>query len=200
MKSNFPSMLLVTLVAAVSCGCASWSKLEKAGVFCRDGDGRPALNLLAISDAFSEDCGLQCLEVVFEHWGRPTTVKELKRVAGKTPNRGYTIGQLADVARSYGFSAYVVPGTLDELEQHCSLGRPCIVVLRTDGQANHAVVVHAVHRGTRPYEGTTATVVDRSAHTVEEMKVSALLPRWNALGAPMLLIAVKTEGGGNLSR
>lgn len=100
------------------------------------------------------DCGLAALRMVLEYWGieqKPRIVEEVlgPAILGERPIRA---GELRSLARALGAKAFLIRGTIEDLEQQLGLGRPVLVGERkptVGGSLAHYAVVIGVHRGAR---------------------------------------------------
>jgi ABC-type bacteriocin/lantibiotic exporter with double-glycine peptidase domain len=118
------------------------------------------------------DCGPAALTMVLGHFGVRATLAEV--ITLDPPDRaGVRAGALRDVARSRGLSAFVVPGTFEDLAAELSHGRPILVGLAkpiTGGRAvAHYEVVVAIDRKDRqiltldPERGLRENTLERFA-------------------------------------
>lgn len=180
--------LVVALLALIlSSGCATFDRLQSIGALSII-DGQPQLNLLAVRQAHSTDCGVACLAGVLAYWGTPVSQKTIKHSLGKPPRGGYTLAQLLDYAQHKGFDAFVLEGSYDLLQHHCALDRPCIIVLKTRGNRNHSLVVVGV---TEVEEDHILHAMDPSNGKLTTFRASDIDSRWAAKGWPVLLIGRK---------
>ncbi len=149
------------------------------------------VNLLALRKSKKSDCGSACLSAVMKYWGSAITQKELDRVLGPVPKNGYTLEQLKFGAEYFGYCAFLVSGTLDDLKKHCSLGRPCIIAYRVNSKQNHTVVVYKVSKDMSGNDSIdfmdpdTGRMLNRRFHYFSE--------KWAPLGSPLLLVGKKQE-------
>ncbi len=102
-----------------------------------------------IAQRSDSDCGPAALAMVLAHFGVPASLAEV--VAADPPrDGGVRAGDLRDLARAKGLSAFVVAGTFADLFEQLGLGRPVLVGLAkpmTAGRAMaHYEVVVAIDR------------------------------------------------------
>lgn len=73
-----------------------------------------------------QDCGAAALSATLQHWGTAIDVAEVRRIAGndEAPLRA---DALREVARSKGYDAFLVRGSVEDLRQEVRAGRPVIV-------------------------------------------------------------------------
>jgi ABC-type bacteriocin/lantibiotic exporter with double-glycine peptidase domain len=105
-----------------------------------------------IAQQSDSDCGPAALAMVLAHFGVPASLAEV--VAADPPrDGGVRAGDLRDVARAKGLSAFVVAGTFADLFEQLGRGRPVLVGLAkpmTGGRAlAHYEVVVAIDRRDR---------------------------------------------------
>ena len=102
-----------------------------------------------IAQRSDSDCGPAALAMVLAHFGVPASLAEV--VAADPPrDGGVRAGDLRDLARAKGLSAFVVAGTFADLFEQLGHGRPVLVGLAkpiTGGRAlAHYEVVVAIDR------------------------------------------------------
>lgn len=93
-------------------------------------------------------CGPTSVAMVLKHYGKDVPVDEIKKVTKTVwyTRNGTDFGMTApELLRSaletYGYSARLKYGGLDTLKHFVSMGKPCIVLLRSDEYTWHYVVV-----------------------------------------------------------
>ena len=126
---------------AVSPQRASALAADPAWTFVRD--------VPFIAQQSDADCGPAALAMVLAHFGVPSSLAEV--VAADPPrDGGVRAGDLRDLARAKGLSAFVVAGTFADLFEQLGHGRPVLVGLAkpiTGGRAlAHYEVVVAIDR------------------------------------------------------
>jgi ABC-type bacteriocin/lantibiotic exporter with double-glycine peptidase domain len=103
------------------------------------------------------DCGPAAVTMVLRFWGKPASA-ELVREQAHTPlDQGVQAGALRDVLRERGLLAYLIEGTVDDLERELTAGRPVVVGLAkpyTNAIWGHYEVVAGLNRA----RGLVATV------------------------------------------
>ncbi len=175
---------------------ACWLALG-AAVGCAhlaDGTGPPAsvqqdpawrvaggLRFFAQRDAHG--CGPAALAMMLGAWGRPAA-HVLGSFEQDRDGQGVTAGQLRDVARREGLSAYVFPGTRADLTYE--LGHDHAVVLATASRSGlrryaHFIVLAGVNRARRRW---LVADPDRGWRVVDDQ---ALMAEWSAAGRVTLV-------------
>jgi ATP-binding cassette, subfamily B, bacterial len=138
-------------------------------------DPNPVRRIQVVRQYDSSDCGICCLAMVLEHWGRPVSREELIALTNPTRN-GLSLEQLRDAALALRTSAEMVCASLEELEAAKAL--PCVL---------HWSAVHFVVLVER--RGQSVTIIDPA---VGRRRISRgeLHRRWERLGQ-------RKELGGN---
>jgi hypothetical protein len=98
------------------------------------------------------DCGAAAMAMTFSYWGQPATLATV--VAARPPrDGGIAAGELRDLARERGFQAFLVPGTLIDLDTQLRRGRPVVVGLAKPITGNRALQHYEVVIGLNRAEG-----------------------------------------------
>ncbi|MBT3192696.1 MAG: hypothetical protein HN341_09100 [Verrucomicrobia bacterium] len=178
--------LVVMLLVSV-CGCRAIYRLQTSGAIVYV-DGRPRINLLAVKQERQTDCGIACLSGVMNYWGAEVSADEIADFLGEAPAEGYSLAQIRSYAEHAGFAAFLLEGSFEELQRQCDLGRPCIICIRSYGEANHSLIVYeAVTVG----EDSNLSIMDPASGNTMRILGSRLESRWAAIGHPILLIGRK---------
>lgn len=183
------SRYVTSIVLVFSCSCAAMERLQSSGALYLD-DGKPRLNLLAVRQAGTTDCGVACLSGVLSYWGFSVSQDKIKSDLGHPPKGGYTLANLRDYALRHDFSAFVLQGSYDILQQQCSLGRPCIIVIKKDRKTNHSIVVVELSSSG---DDRRLLAMDPADGRLKSFPASEINSRWEAKGYPLLLIGRKGE-------
>jgi ABC-type bacteriocin/lantibiotic exporter with double-glycine peptidase domain len=102
------------------------------------------------------DCGAASMAMVASFWIGPTTVDDVAKLTPAT-SRGIKAAHLRTAANELGLRAFLIEGTMRDLEHEVSNGRPVVVgVVKPFGKQtrSHYEVVVAVN----PAERTIATL------------------------------------------
>jgi ABC-type bacteriocin/lantibiotic exporter with double-glycine peptidase domain len=122
---------------------------QRASLLAADPSWTFAPDVPFIAQRSDSDCGPAALAMVLAHFGVPSSLAEV--VAADPPrDGGVRAGDLRDLARAKGLSAFVVAGTFADLFEQLGHGRPVLVGLAkpmTGGRAMaHYEVVVAIDR------------------------------------------------------
>ena len=75
------------------------------------------------------DCGAAALAALLAYWGQPTGVADITKAHPPDPQRGLLARDLREFARRSPLSVYLLAGTIDDLDNELSAGRPVLVGL-----------------------------------------------------------------------
>ena len=132
------------------------------------------------------DCGPTALAMVLARFTTELPPSALVFAA----DRRYTSGELRDRARALGFSAFVVAGTLDDIEHELEEGRPAIVGMAKptlNGPIAHYEVVVGLNR----VDQRVATI--DPALGLRQNSVTDFLVEWAPAGHVLLVVLGRTE-------
>ena len=156
------------------------------------GDGWVVAAAPAVRQQHADDCGAAALAMVLARWG---TALDRDSIAARVPTRpgGYRLGDLRDLARTAGMSAFAIKADRDTLTHELGAGRPVLVGLfrpYDDRRArSHYEVVVGVHR-----DGRVATIDPADARWhVRSWK--GLLAEWEPAGRPALVVLGARDRG-----
>lgn len=145
--------ILGILVAAASLlGCASFPGTARPADIedLRREEGWLLLDDVPfVRQATAKGCGAACLAMVLGRFGDGTAVEALEKECTVPGGDGIRAADLRDAARRRGMSAFLIRGTVADLEHELSRGRPVIVgVLKPNGAGftSHFEVVVGLHR------------------------------------------------------
>jgi ABC-type bacteriocin/lantibiotic exporter with double-glycine peptidase domain len=175
-------IVLLLLAGFVASGCSVYtgkaSSLQPQELKREAGwlavDGVPMLR-----QTDDHDCGPTALSMVLAFW-QPGS--ERLRSASDVQ---ISAGQLRELAKQRGFSAYVVAGTVDDLVFELKNGRPVIVGTAkptVGGAVTHYEVVIGMHR-----ESQRVATLDPAAG-YRQNSFTGFLTEWNATGQVLLVI------------
>lgn len=191
------STLLTLLAGVSSSACATYtgSEVNAAPARIAIEPGWVRVDRVAlIPQRASWDCGLAALSMVLEYWAierDPGVVEAVlgPAVKGERPIRA---GELRSLARALGAEAFLVRGTMEDLEQQLALGRPVLVGERKPtlgGSLAHYAVVIGVHRGSR-----RVLLLD-PALGLRESSYEGFDSEWTASGRLALLVLGRAPAG-----
>jgi ABC-type bacteriocin/lantibiotic exporter with double-glycine peptidase domain len=159
--------LRIAFLAALAGGCASWGSVPER--LHREPGWRAVPDVHAFAQTGQRDCGTAALASVLHHWEPALDLEAVRRLTGPPDANGITAGRLRAVARDRGLRAYLVPGSLADLDRELAAGRPVLVgLVRSSGRTRvaHYEVVAGYHPGKRlvlaadPARGWTTASVD----------------------------------------
>jgi ABC-type bacteriocin/lantibiotic exporter with double-glycine peptidase domain len=168
------SIALIVILA----GCATVSKFQM-------GEGGASFD--SVRQRRTTDCGLASLIAVMDYWNVNIPLQKAKTEIGPAPREGYSLNELKQYAETKGLVAFIMPGTIETLSYHTSLGRPCIVVYKKGDGSNHGVVVLQVDDSNK--ESIILKIMDPVIGRVISVSDIWLIKRWEPLGYPILLVA-----------
>lgn len=131
-----------------------------------------------------EDCGIAATATVLRYWQLPGDVATIAAACPPQPGRGVQAGALRDHLRQQGLAAFVIRGTLADLEREVSKRRPVVVGLskpHRGGPRTHYEVVVALH----PRERLVVTL--DPAHGWRANSFAGFGAEWCAAGHPCLV-------------
>ena len=134
------------------------------------------------------DCGPTALAMVLSYYRTPGLDALL---ANLPSDHQISVAQLRDLARSRGYSAFVVAGTPEDLVYELEHHRPSIVGVAKPtlkGAVTHYEVVVGLHR-----DSQRIATLDPSAGW-RQNSFAGFLSEWQATGRVLLVIVPKTTG------
>ncbi len=133
------SILILMAFSALFFACAE-SPYHQVTAEYEAGDQTLILDVPVKRQASGPCCGSACLAMVLSYWGLdPAAVSAV--AGGPCPKEGYSGGELADLARSVGYTARVYTSSFEDLEAQVVATRPVIVMLGGEGRRHFLVVV-----------------------------------------------------------
>jgi hypothetical protein len=130
--------------------------------------------------------------MVLGFWGRPASPDEVRAASGTPSSAGVQAGTLRDLIRARGLLAYLVEGSLDDLERELGEGRPVVVGLAkpyTNGVYAHYEVVAGLNRA----RGWVATIDPGTGWSVNT--VAGFLEEWQPTHRLTLVISPPAQDG-----
>ncbi len=144
------SLLLLALLAFTP-GCVHYAGPSRATSPSEiaEGDGWQRVpQMMLVHQDGDADCGVAAVAMVLARWTRPTGLAEV-RASVPPVGAGLRARQMRDALRARGLRAFVIEGSLADLEHEIAAGRPVVVgTLKrlSDRQARtHFEVVVAIH-------------------------------------------------------
>lgn len=123
-------ILLVACALTVS-ACSTTGRTARYDQQIEQGE---ALAVPYVRQASRAECGMAALASVMEYYKDPAYSQQV--LLDRHPpasSRGYSLGELRDIARAHDFAGFVVPGNEAFLREQLSRGRPLIVPLHLQG-------------------------------------------------------------------
>jgi ABC-type bacteriocin/lantibiotic exporter with double-glycine peptidase domain len=163
-----PTAALALVVLGALAGCATWGKLPED--VQRDPGWLTAPGVRAFAQQGTRDCGAAALTTMLDHWDPGLDLETVRRLTGPPDAQGLTAARLRAVARDRGLNAYLISGSLEDLDRELGAGRPVLIgLVRTHGRTGltHYEVVAGRNaaRGlvlvADPERGWTVTAVDK---------------------------------------
>ncbi|HEX4351498.1 MAG TPA: papain-like cysteine protease family protein, partial [Polyangiales bacterium] len=153
MRIDFIRLTWLVWLAA-STGCATYAGSATA---LKPAEVKPEAGWLAVDgvplyrQTDEHDCGPTALSMVLRFW-QPSAARVDKGEGALPRDRQVSVGELRDLAKSGGFSAFVVAGTPEDLVFELQHGRPVIVGVAKqtlNGAITHYEVLIGMHRDTK---------------------------------------------------
>ena len=138
----------VLLLLAAGCSPFGTSVAFPPESFDLDPDWQHAARVPLLSQEGPSDCGAAALSAVLRYWSLPASIDDVRRACPSGPD-GIKAGDLRSFARDQGLKAFLIEGTLADLERELSKRRPVLVGLalrQGDTLLTHYEVVVGVHR------------------------------------------------------
>lgn len=188
------AVLAMAFAALVSTGCALYPGSARPIALddLRGEDGWTLLDSVPYVKQISEKgCGAACLSMVLGHWGFEAPVEALEEECGTPAKEGIRAAAMRDAARRRGLSAFLLAGSLADLEHELARGRPVVVGLAKpagDAFTAHFEVVVGLHRG----QGRIA-VLDPALGLMHD-SLAGFENEWKLTRGVMLVVFVPEAG------
>lgn len=196
---NRSSLALVGLLAfGAASGCASYKGASRE-VTVATLSGQPGWVRLdqveLVRQKGIKDCGSAALSTVLEYH-EPHGPAALRREAieaslREEPGKGLSAGQLRDYARSQGFDAFVIKGSLADLTHEVDAGRPVIVGVHKPLSSNEVLAHYEVFVGYHP--GRREVVTLDPARGLRRFDEPGFLEEWDSAGFVAIVVMPKEE-------
>jgi ABC-type bacteriocin/lantibiotic exporter with double-glycine peptidase domain len=145
---NAAAWLAAFICVVTSVGCAAGQPAPQR--IAADPGWTVVRDVKLVAAHGESDCGAAALAMVLAHWQPQTPAEDLRRAIGEPDAaEGFQAGHLRDVARDRGLKAFLIQGTVADLEHEILAGRPVIVgvVVTRFGRAyKHFQVVTGINR------------------------------------------------------
>lgn len=133
-----------------------------------------------------KDCGAASLAMIAGRWQVPLSIEEVAAALPSQTAKGVRLGDLRDVARAHGLTAFAIAGDRDTLVKELRAGRPAILglLLRSGRRTllSHFEVAVAVHATREEF----VTIDPATGWRVRSW--TDLDAEWTPGGRPMLVV------------
>ncbi len=196
MTNRFGWVLVGLLAFSAELGCASYkgASREVTSATLAQQPGWVRLDeVKLVRQKGIKDCGSAALSTVLEYL-EPNGPAALGREAidaalREEPGKGLSAGQLRDYARSHGFDAFVIKGTIGDLTHEVEAGRPVIVGVHKPLSSNEVLAHYEVFVGYHPERREMLTL--DPARGQRRFDEKGFLEEWNAAGLVAIVVMPK---------
>ena len=126
---------------------------------------------IKVKQHYKYDCGAACLASVAAYYGVSSSLAQIRRDSGCTPD-GISMQGIIDAALKMGFEAQGLLSKEKDAEELIQLRLPAIVHTREKDGTLHYIVLYAI-------SGKNARVMDPAYGTVSKMPVKELVEKWS---------------------
>lgn len=177
--------LLLLVLTASACAPIYTGKSEtlRADAFKTDPGWTAVEGVPELRQKTEVDCGPVALEMVTRFWNPAPRPENDVPVMERT-----SAGDLRDAARAEGYQAFLVEGTLNDIEHELQAKRPMIVGMAkptSSGALGHYEVVVGIHKE-RQLVATIDPANGRRQYAFEDF-----LREWIGAGRPLLVVIGK---------
>lgn len=137
------------------------------------------------------DCGLAALAMVASAWGRRWSIADLDRQL-PPGEHGIKLGDLRDLARSRGFEAYAIRGSVADLTRELSHGRPVLLGLMLPYDEKRNASHYEVAVAVRPDDGAVVTIDPASGQWRQRTR-QVLELEWKPAGFATLVVVADRQ-------
>lgn len=132
------------------------------------------------------DCGPTALAMVAARWRVPLTVREAIASLPKPPPEGSSLGELRDLARQRGLTAFAITADRATLLHELRAGRPVLVGLFAPYGDKYVQSHYEIVMAVRPEDGQVATIDPARGWRTRTWK--DLDAEWKPAGRPALVV------------
>lgn len=144
------------------------------------------------------DCGPTALAMVAQRWNVPLTRDGAIAALPKPPPEGASLGDLRDLARKRGLSAFAIAGDRPTLERELHAGRPVLLGLHAPYGDQYVQSHYEVLVATRPAEESFVTIDPSRGWRVRSWK--DLDAEWKPAGRPALVVLGRASSAATATR
>jgi predicted double-glycine peptidase len=177
-------------------GCASYrgsSHEVSAAVLARQPGWVRLEHVKLVRQKGIKDCGSAALSTVLEYLepGGPAALdrQAIDLALREEPGKGISAGQLRDYARSRGFDAFVIQGSIDDLKHEVQAGRPVIVGVHKPLSSGEALAHYEVFVGYHPELSEVLTL--DPARGLRQFPVEGFMQEWKSTGQVTIVVMPK---------
>jgi len=195
-KALLRTVLIATAVVTVGCGYQGTATAVDPEEFNLDPGWISVKDVQFQRQVSDNDCGAASVAMVLTHWGLPATPQDIAAACPPSP-AGSRAGHLRDLVKSRGLKAFLVHGTLDDLNKELSAKRPVIVGLVKPYATNaldHYEVVVAIN----PWKKLVATL--DPAGGPRQNTYAGFLQEWEPAKCLTLVVIGKDPAGDPVGR
>ncbi|HWO10502.1 MAG TPA: cysteine peptidase family C39 domain-containing protein [Polyangiaceae bacterium] len=196
MTNEIHHALCGLLALASVCACASYkgaSREVSAGMLAEQPGWVRLENVQLVRQRGTKDCGAAALATVFGylHPGGPAALGRAAIDASlrEQPGRGLAAGQLRDYARARGFDAFVIKGSMEDLQHEVEAGRPPIVGMYKPLSSGKVLAHYEVFVGFHREREQILTL--DPARGLREFGQEGFLEEWRAAGQVSIVVLPK---------
>lgn len=187
----------VAAFAAASAGCVAVYKGTARAFDPGEAAAEPGWILLRdvpeIRQETESDCGAAALAMMLQYWQAPDTARAIFESCG-SPAGGIRAGDLRAYAHRQGLKAFVIAGTIEDLEKELGKRRPVLVGLvkyYVTGAVAHAPTHYEVVVGWHPERKAVVTL--DPAHGWRQNTLEGFLSEWEPAGRVTLVLFKSQE-------
>ena len=140
----------------------------------------------------SDDCGAAALAMVASRWRVAMTAAEAQGALPAPGKLGARLGDLRDLARDRGLTAFAIAGDRATLVHELEAGRPVIIGLQLPFSGNHILSHYEVVVGINPATQQVATI-DPSVAAWRTRTFASLEGEWGPPGRPTLIVLGRVD-------
>ena len=144
-----------------------------------------------------KDCGSAALSTVLEYLeprGHGLDRQSIESTLREKPGEGLTAGQLRDYAKARGFDAFVIKGSLDDLQHEIDAGRPVIVGVHKPLSNKEVLAHYEVVVGYHSDRGDVLTL--DPSRGLRRFDRDGFLAEWESAGMVTLVVMPKEQPAG----
>jgi ABC-type bacteriocin/lantibiotic exporter with double-glycine peptidase domain len=142
-----------------------------------------------VKQSGDKDCGVAALAAILSYWGQPSNQSEIRRATGVPTDRPISANLLQDYLWHRGFESFLIAGTLTDLQQELTIGRPALVGMLKPYAGKRWLAHYEVVTGISPKHVYTMN----PAGTFERYPIKGFEREWAAAKHLTLVIAPRSR-------